>query len=288
MHDLLPVQRLAGALPYFGVARVLAFDTDADLVQVRLTGTDREGDDVWAASAVPGGYAYAAGDRVLCAGETLAEIYIIGVLTPKQPEISLASGAYATVSGNALQVFSNEKQLMFEYDAQTNRARLTASPGDLEVASSGDIKFTAEQNIQLRGQQVEISGRFGMRLGLRKNIGALSDAIVFSPSRMRLQSDEVAVTARRGTLQTEETRISGKRFRGIFESADLAVGTLHTVAETVVEKVKNSYRSVAQLSQLTAGRLKTLVKSTIHIKSKRSYLHAEEDFKIDGDKIHLG
>jgi hypothetical protein len=48
------------------------------------------------------------------------------------------------------------------------------------------------------------------------------------------------------------------------------------------------YNTVEQLSQLKTGRMRTLVKSTFHLKAKNSMLKSEEDFKVRAEKIHLG
>jgi hypothetical protein len=63
---------------------------------------------------------------------------------------------------------------------------------------------------------------------------------------------------------------------------------LETLADTVVSKAKNVYRTVEELTQLQTGRLRTLVKGSWLAKSKNAFLKADEDFKVDGEQIHLG
>ncbi len=63
---------------------------------------------------------------------------------------------------------------------------------------------------------------------------------------------------------------------------------LETLAETVVSKAKNVYRTVEELTQLQTGRLRMLVKGSVHLKARDAFLKAEQDFKVDGDQIHLG
>jgi hypothetical protein len=60
---------------------------------------------------------------------------------------------------------------------------------------------------------------------------------------------------------------------------------LETRAQTIISKMKNIYQSVENLSQLRAGRLKTLVQSTVHLKSKSTVLQSEEDFKVRAERI---
>lgn len=63
---------------------------------------------------------------------------------------------------------------------------------------------------------------------------------------------------------------------------------LETLADTVVSKAKNVYRTVEELTQLQTGRLRMLVKGSCHLKARDAFLKAEQDFKVDGDQIHLG
>ena len=41
-------------------------------------------------------------------------------------------------------------------------------------------------------------------------------------------------------------------------------------------------------AQLTAGRVRSLIEGAYQLRSKEAFLKSEEDFKIDGEKIHLG
>jgi hypothetical protein len=63
---------------------------------------------------------------------------------------------------------------------------------------------------------------------------------------------------------------------------------LETVAETVVSKARNFYRTIEELTQLQTGRLRVLVKGNCHLKARDVFLKAEQDFKVDGQQIHLG
>jgi hypothetical protein len=105
---------------------------------------------------------------------------------------------------------------------------------------------------------------------------------------MKISSAEVGITAQKSEFHIKETRYLGKIFRGKIEDAQLIAGKLTTIAKSITEKAKNVYRTVEQLTQLRTGRMRTLVGSTFHLKAKKTYMKAEEDFKINADKIHLG
>jgi hypothetical protein len=70
--------------------------------------------------------------------------------------------------------------------------------------------------------------------------------------------------------------------------AKLMFDRLETITDTLVEQAKNVYRTVAQLTQLRAGRMRTLVDETYQFKANKAFMKSEEDFKIKGEKIYLG
>ena len=63
---------------------------------------------------------------------------------------------------------------------------------------------------------------------------------------------------------------------------------LETVAGVVTQTAQNLYQSVAELAQLRAGSLRTLVDGTVHLKAREVFQRAVEGFKIRAEKINLG
>ena len=80
----------------------------------------------------------------------------------------------------------------------------------------------------------------------------------------------------------------GNEFRGRIKNVKLIMVKLESIANTVLQKAENIYQSVKGLTQLKTGRMRTLVDSTFHLKGKKVFIKAEEDFKVKGKKIHLG
>ena len=68
----------------------------------------------------------------------------------------------------------------------------------------------------------------------------------------------------------------------------MAAPRLETEAQTVVSKAANVYQTVEDLTQLQTGRMRTLVEGSCHLKARDAFLKAEQDFKVDGEQIHLG
>jgi len=283
---------------YLGPARVLEVDETGDRVRLRLSGSPEDGD-VWARVATAGSYEVRAGDTALVVGEDFADLYVIGLLNRKHPSevssrrLALSGGAYAEAGGppgaETLQIFSKGHELLFEYDEKNGKARVNLESGDLEfVTQNGNIAFMSGREILFHGRSVGITSRRGICLGIMDAINKIGSAVTLQPGRMKLTSPEVGVSAQRGEFQIEEARYTGKKLLGEIGHAKLMAERLETVAQCIIEKAKNVYKTVEQLSQLKTGRMRTLVDSTYHFKAKKAFLKSKEDYKIKAEKIHLG
>jgi hypothetical protein len=179
-------------------------------------------------------------------------------------EVTLRNGARAeaeqSADTEALRVFSERGELLFEYDAKSGKTRVCIPEGDLEIATQrGGIDFVAQKRIRLASRE-----------------------------RIELASEALDVDAEKGNLRIREAKFSGERFSGWVENVKLAVKRSESVAETVIEKAKNVYRSVDELAQLEAGRVRTFVAGLYQLRSRTASLKAKKAFKVDGEKIHLG
>jgi hypothetical protein len=72
------------------------------------------------------------------------------------------------------------------------------------------------------------------------------------------------------------------------DEAYLVVGRFESVCRDVVQKEKNLYSVVEDLVQSRAGRMRTVVKSSYHLKGQNVAVRGTEDVKVKSDKIHLG
>jgi hypothetical protein len=186
-------------------------------------------------------------------------------------------------------VFYRQNELLFEYDEENRRARVNMSSGDLEfVAQNGNITFRSGKEIAISGQAVRITSPAAVRLGITDAIGKICSALTLHHRGMKLSSPEIGIQAERGDFAVDEAVYTGSRFLGRIGCAKLIADTLETMAVSVFEKARNVYRTVEQLSQLKAGRVRTLVASTFYFRSRKAFLYSEEDYKIKAEKIHLG
>ena len=283
---------------YFGLAEILETDEEGSNVFLRLTELGGK-PQALARIAIPGDQNLDPGDEVLAVGEDFENLYVIGLLKRKKPSatsskrLMLANGTYAAIQGEpesqTISVFSKRNELFFEYDPNLEKARVVMESGDIEFATmDGDIKFNAAGTMKLDGQKIEMASRSSIRLAVEDAIGLIRSAVSLERYKMKLSSPELGVTAQRSALHMEETRFTGKKFFGKLTSAHLIVGKLEIFAKTIIQKAQNVYHTVEQLSQLKTGRMRTLVDTTFHMKSKKAFLKSQEDFKVNANKIHLG
>lgn len=239
------------------------------------------------------------GDEVLIAGESADNLYVIGVLSNNTAQIKLphrqdiGNGAYALIDDSnqtsTLQVFSKRNELLIEYDSASEKTKINVAKGNLEFTTQdGDIVFDTNQNIHLNGHNIALESHSNIQLSVTDALGQLASALSIRPKRLELSSTQLDMNAQRSKLHVKEMHYIGGKFKSNVKEVKLIADKLTTIANSVTEKAKNVYKTVEQLSQLRAGRMRTLIAGTFHMKAKKTYMKAEDDFKVNADKIHLG
>jgi hypothetical protein len=84
-----------------------------------------------------------------------------------------------------------------------------------------------------------------------------------------------------------EARIEGRSLSTTFERVKSFAGVLETRADRILERARNVYREVEELSQTRAGRLRLVAEKTVSLLGQRAVVKAKEDVKIKGDKVYL-
>lgn len=207
--------------------------------------------------------------------------------------VSSVAGAYAEVTGppetELLRVFSREGELIFEYDPQSKRTRLCVPRGDLEIAvPDGSVEFRSARQLRFHGESIEMTSRSGIRLAILDVVSKAISAVNLQRRGLKLSGQALEVAAARAAFHVQEAKCVGKRFLARFGFSQLIFGKLESLSDCIVEKAKNVYRTVEELSQLKTGRLRTIVESSSHFKANTAYFKTTEDFNVDGEKINLG
>ncbi len=178
----------------------------------------------------------------------------MGTVTALQPATSrlpLPGGGHAALEaaeGSTVLRVYSRDTLVIEYDPVTHRTRVMPEAGDLELAAPAG-------NLALRAE-----------------------------GSVTIDAGAVAVRSRSGIgLAVEAARLLAE-----VASLRLVAGRVETLAKTVVEKTRNLYRAVEELLETRAGRVRSLVDGTYHLKARDAVVRAERDVDVDGEKIRLG
>ena len=285
---------------YMGPARVLEIDKYNGMVLLQVQDKLYDATEVWAESALPINHDFTLGESILAISEDYEKYYIIGILGNKNNNktdakvLTLQDGTSVKIEkkleSEKLQLNSKSGELIFEYDANSGKSRVNIPSGDLEIKSTnGKIDFLSEGDINfLSKQSVKFQSNQEIKLQTNNSIGESYSSLSLKNKKIKMSSSELNITSQRSQFFMDNTKYIGNEFSGKIKNVKLIMVKLESIANTILQKAENIYQTVKGLSQLKTGRMRTLVDSTYHLKGKKVFIKAEEDFKVKGDKIHLG
>ena len=296
MPQIATIVPLTDAMPTVKSATVTGLGDVEGYVRVRHSG---EGADRIARLAVYPTPQLTPGDNVLITADSTGLSYIIGILSCSSDEgrpadrIRLADGTEARLDRSSqhesLKLYSQDNQLLVEYQSGSGAMTISAPSGGIEFkANDGGIAFKSARDIHIDGSHVILNADQDIRLGVHSANGDAGPTVSLTNRSMKLAAPIFDLIAPRAHLFLEETQVAGKKLLGRITNVQLITRKIESVAETIMAKAKNVYRTVTELSQLKAGRQRTLVDTTIHTKSHKTILKSEQDFKVKAEKIHLG
>ena len=233
------------------------------------------------------------GRRVLV---TLADdgmTYVTGILDQPTPQVETRAGGTASVvedeEGERIEVRDNDDNLVLRYDPSTGAAHLRVPQGGLSVAApDGDLTLAAGGTVRLHGESVEVSARSRVRLMVHDLAGRALSTLRMGRQSTQISTPRARLDAHRTDVALGRASISGDHLETRASSIRTTAERIETVADRVTERVGSAYRNVKELLQTRAGRVRTLVSGTWRARSKRADLRSEENFKVDGRRIHLG
>ncbi|MCB2147255.1 MAG: DUF3540 domain-containing protein [Deltaproteobacteria bacterium] len=239
------------------------------------------------------------GDEVLTMTDGSGRAYVVGVLScntekkSRSGQLRLANGAYARIdrslADESLKLYSKENELLIDYHCGTGTVKVNVASGNLDfTTTNGSIAFHSAKDIHMDGDCVAVNARNDIRMGVRDPHGGSGPVMSMKARKMQLVSPVMELTAQRAQLFLQETQIAGKKLIGRIGNIQSISRKIESVADTVMTKAKNVYRTVSELSQLKAGRQRTLIEKTSHMKAQKTIMKSDQDFKIKAEKIHLG
>jgi len=242
------------------------------------------------------------GDTVLITGETLDACYIIGVvkrntikhIDSEPTRLMSKHGAYAqtiTEQGKeSIQIKDENDNLVFEYDTEQQRATLSVAKGDLCLnALDGEIQFFSSKGINCRSLgDVKLESQSEIKLQVPSASATPVSALQLTAQRACLSAKACDIKTRQANLLADHTKVEGESLIATLARSRLVIERLETVAQRVFQRAVNIFSRVENLQQTQAGKVRTLVSEDYYLKAQHTDIHAEQDVKINGDKIHLG
>lgn len=278
----------------FGRAEVVGVEPGGSRVRVRPLG-GRAAPPVWAELALPMNGGVHLGQQVLVAAAGDDEFFVCGVLggALRAPlRLATPSGASAEVGEDqeTLRILSPAGELVFEYDPVAGKTRVCVPAGDLEIeAPEGNIGFTAGRELRLRGETtVEISGGDRLGMGVGPGPAVLDSMLELGRNLLRLRSPVVRLQAARGEAVVTEMNVRGETLSARWGTAKIVVERLETWAEDVSTRAREVRQVVDRLWQLKVERFRTVARGACQLQGKNLNLRAEEDVKVQGERIDLG
>ena len=178
---------------------------------------------------------------------------------------------------------------MFQYDPNTGTAKITPEAENISFeAPNGNIDFNASQYIRFAGDRIDLNGRAGIGMSVGEVYERLRAAFSLKPGQLRISGPNLQISTRRTDFFANEVRSHIKHFSGQITNVRLIAEKLETIVGSIIERAKNVYRLTENLSHHRAGRIRMLIDTSFHLKSKNSILKSEEKVKVDAEKIHLG
>jgi hypothetical protein len=142
------------------------------------------------------------------------------------------------------------------------------------VEAATRLSFEGDVTLESQEGCLRITGRQGIDL--------------VSTGRTALVSRHLAVHSGAAEVNVPSLSYLGTLLQAQVETIKLFGRACDSVFERVSQRVRRCYRWVEELDQLRAGQLSYLVKQLMSLRGKYSVITAEEDVRIDGDKILMG
>ena len=186
-----------------------------------------------------------------------------------QPCLSWARPALAASPalqpGDVALVLSQNLEDFYIIGLLTEKAQPQPEPAPLETRAGA------------RGTVARAAGEEVLQMHSKQGVLVVEYHPESGKTLVNLEHGDLEFVTRRGSIAFKAS-----------QAISLCAPRLETEANTVVAKADNVYQTVAELTQLQTGRMRTLVEGTCLLKARDAFMKAEQDFKVDGQQIHLG
>jgi len=194
MNQTANVYALADTAACFGVAELISGEDEQGGVTLRMEQSGRSVSLI-AQVAVPRSAPLLAHCRVLVAGNSTDQLFVIGLLDVvdnDSPVVKTNDGAESVLENKEgeekLLVYSSDNKLVFEYDSIQKKSILHCTEGDVVLnAENGNIKLNAAKEVEINGSDVSLTSK---RLSIKS---FFADLVI---ARMETQTDTIIESAK--------------------------------------------------------------------------------------------
>jgi hypothetical protein len=143
-----------------------------------------------------------------------------------------------------------------------------------QEGTAGVITADGDLDIRLRHGRLGVAAQEGVSVVSGKDVSVVSGG--------------VAVRAVEGNVALQRLSFVSTFLRAELEKAKVLAGSLDTMADRLMQRVKRSYRFVEESDHLRAESIDHVAKGTVSVHGANALITAEALVKVDGDQIHLG
>ncbi len=185
-------------------------------------------------------------------------------------------------------IHSDMGHIIFEYQPDTKKCHFYVPEGDLHFnAPTGSVSIASGRDIQLKCPgDIIMQGQSNVKLrsGEPSRVNA---ALTLGQQEAKVSGAKVTIEAEQGDFSIIKARMRSRRLSAKIDRARFTLDNLEILAETMHQKANNLYQSAENLYQVNAGRMRMFIRGLFNLKGDRTYLKANKDMKLKGDKIHL-
>ena len=118
---------------------------------------------------------------------------------------------------------------------------------------------------------------------------AVQDELTLAAGRqLSAVAPEVSVDAARVGFAVGVLQLAAGLVDATVDQVKTVAALLDTIAERVRLKAGSTHRQVQDMEHVQAGQLNVAVKSVLNLRGKHAVMSAENEVRLDGERIHLG
>ncbi|MFT7673852.1 MAG: hypothetical protein ACI845_002268 [Gammaproteobacteria bacterium] len=137
-----------------------------------------------------------------------------------------------------------------------------------------NLEFPGDVTLNAARGNVSINGREGINISSEKT--------------MRQSAEEFTLIAKKALFSVDNITAIGSRLSGKFKNIQTIADSVETIADNLIQKLKNSFRLIDGLDQSRATEAIHTVKNLYSLRSKQAAILAKKDIKMDAERIHMG